>query len=257
MRTTFRSLLESGKKFIGCYITIPSPQIVEVLKYSGVDYVILDLIHDGLSIADLRALITAADAVGMAVMARVEADDAASICKVLDLGVSALRIPEVHNAEIARTAVRNAYYAPEGIRSICPNVRSNRYACFGPVDTRAKNGELVISAIIESLEGVENMEEIIRVPGIDTINVGRSDLSNAKGVPGQQDHPLVEQAVREVAEKCYALGKSCSVTVNQPENAWKYKDLPGITYFMVRQPVNILHDGYQKIHDQIEAALKD
>ncbi|MBQ6223007.1 MAG: hypothetical protein IJJ44_10390 [Solobacterium sp.] len=251
MRRTFRSLLESDKKFIGCYITISSPEIIEVLKYAGLDYVILDLVHDGLTVADLRPMIMAADSCGMAVMARVEADDASTIAKVLDLGVSALRIPNVDNAEIARTAVRNAYYAPEGIRGVCPNVRANRYACYGPVDTKAKNEELVISAIIESVQGVENIEEILDVEGIDTISVGRSDLANAKGVSGQQDHPLVEQAVLEVAEICTRKGKSCSVTVNRPENAGKYKEITGITHFMVRQPVNILYDGYRNIVDTI------
>ncbi|MBQ6451474.1 MAG: hypothetical protein IJJ29_06090 [Solobacterium sp.] len=251
MRTTFRSLLTSGKKFAGCYITTACPEMIEVLKYAGLDYVILDLVHDGLTVADLRPMIMAADNVGMAVMVRVEAEDAATIAKVLDLGASALRIPNVDNAEIARTAVRNAYYAPEGIRGVCPNVRGNRYACFGPVDTKKANEELVISAIIESTEGVNNISEILQVEGIDTISVGRSDLANAKGVSGQQDHPLVEEAVLSVAEECTRLGKSCSVTVNNPKNAGKYRDIQGVTHFMVRQPVNILYSAYKEITDTI------
>ena len=257
MRTTFRSLLESGRHFMGCYITIPSPQIIEVLKYAGLDYVILDLIHDGLTVADLRQLIYAADAVGMAVMARVRAEDADTMTKVLDLGVSALRIPDVHNAEIAAAAVRNARYAPEGNRGVCPNVRSNRYACEGPVNTAAANRELVISAIIESVEGVNNLDAIISTEGIDTISVGRSDLANAKGVSGQQDHPLVEQAVREAAEACRRLGKCCSVTLNDPAKVTEYLDMPGVTHFMVRQPVNILYDGYRKITETIHSAYKE
>lgn len=256
MRTTFRSLLESGKKFKGCYITLPCPQMIEVLKYAGLDYVILDLLHDGLTISDLRPMIMAADACGMAVMARVNANDEEKICKVLDLGVSALRIPNVHNAEIAKTAVRNARYAPEGNRTVCPNVRSNHYACFGPVDAKKANEELVVSVILESLEGIQNMEEIISVPGVDTINVGRSDLANAKGVSGQQDHPLVEAAVQEAASACARLGKSCSVTVNSPGSAAKYKDVAGITHFMVRQPVNVLYAGYKSICDQIDQAVR-
>ncbi len=256
MRITFRTLLESGRKIKGCYVTLPCPQMIEVLKYSGLDYVILDLLHDGLTVADLRNMVMAADACGLAVMARVEADDPEKMCKVLDLGVSALRIPNVHNADIARLAVQNARYAPEGRRSVCPNVRSNHYACYGPVDTKAKNRELVISAILESPEGIHNMEEILQVPGIDTISVGRSDLANAKGVSGQQDHPLVEQAVLEVAAACARYGKDCSVTINNPANAAKYKNVPGITHFMVRQPVNILHDGYQAICDAIDRAME-
>lgn len=256
MRTTFRSLLESGKKFKGCYITIPSPQIIEVMRCAGLDFVMLDLLHDGLTIADLRPMIMAADACGMAVMARVEADDAEKICKVLDLGVSALRIPNVHNADIAALAVKNALYAPTGTRSVCPNVRANHYACFGPVDIEKANSELVISAIIESQEGIENLEEIIKVPGIDAISIGRSDFANVKGVPGQQEHPLVEEAVRQTAAACHRLGKSCSVTVSKPDQAGKYRDMPGISFFTVRQPVNILYDGYKAVCDRIDKAME-
>ena len=88
-------------------------------------------------------------------------------------------------------------------------MRGNQYATGDRTACYAKaNREVVVSVIIEGIEGVKNMEEIIAVPGIDCVSVGNVDLSVALGVPGQVFHPSVMQAVLDVADLCEKYGKS-------------------------------------------------
>ena len=93
MKTTFRSLLEKHEKFIGSYITFPADTAIEVMKQAGVDFVILDLEHEQLTMTEVMSMIRTCDACGMAAMVRVPGLDETSIRKALDMGASAIKVP--------------------------------------------------------------------------------------------------------------------------------------------------------------------
>jgi len=250
MRKTFRSLLETGKKFIGSYVMYPSPSEIEVMKMAGVDFVILDLEHERMTLTDIMPLIQTCDACSMATMVRVPGIDEGAIKKALDMGASAIKVPGVSTAEQARTIAGFCRYPPEGVRGACPFVRGNGYgiedrsACY-----EKANREVVVSVIIEGTEGVKNMKEIVAVPGIDTISVGNVDLSCALGVPGQVFHPKVKEAVFECARLCEELGKSCSAQVLNPEDAKHFIGYKGISHYHVDLPAAMLYKSYKQLCD--------
>ncbi len=255
MRTTFRQLLESGKKFTGTYIMSPCSTEIEAMKLAGVDFLIFDLEHEQLTFSEILPMLRTCDACGMATMVRVPCLDEGTIKKALDIGASAIKVPGISSAAEARKAVSFCKYPPDGVRGACPFVRCNNYATEqdrGACYERA-NKETVVSVIIEGIEGVNRMEEIIATPGIDCISIGNVDLSVALGVPGQVFHPKVKRAVLDCAELCFKYGKSCSAQIKDSTDAEMFKYCKGISHYHL----DLLPTMVFKVYNQICTAIKN
>lgn len=254
MKTTFRSLLESGKKFAGTYVTFPGDTMIEAMKLAGLDFVILDLEHDQLTLSEIMPMIRTCDACGMAAMVRVPGLNETLIRKALDMGASAIKIPDISSAEQARQAVAFCKYPPEGVRGACSYVRGNGLGT-DPVHCYEKaNKETVVSVIIEGMDGIKNMEEIIATPGIDCVSVGNIDLALALGVPGQTFHPKVLEAVKQCAKLCEKYGKTCSAQVRNAEDAKEFADYPGVSHYHTDFPVHMMYKVYKELCDGLKAA---
>lgn len=219
MRKILRDLLEEKGRLYGCFIQIPSPEVVEMAK--DYDYVIIDYEHGHMSQEQLLAMIRAADGVDLAVMVRVPAMDPMVIHKVLDMGVNSLLVPDVGNREEARRLAEMTHFAPQGDRGACPFTRANDYGfgCDRSAYYEKANRDVFVIATIEGLEGVRDMEEIIGLGGIDGIGTGQFDLSVALGVPGQINHPKVQAVARQAAEAAKKCGKVYTTMVMEPQEA--------------------------------------
>ncbi len=253
-KKTFRELLDAGKPFIGTYVMTPCDSDIEVMRLAGVDFLIFDMEHEQLTFSEIMPMLRTSEACGMATMIRVPSLDEGAIKKALDMGASAIKIPDVSTAGQARQAVAYCKYPPEGVRGACPFVRCNDYATGDRGECYARaNKEVVVSVIIEGIEGIKNMEEIIAMPGIDTVSVGNVDLSVALGVPGQVFHPLVKQAVLSCAKLCNKYHKSCSVQVVNGADAEMFKGQKGISHFHVDLPPTMLYKSYNQLCMEIKA----
>jgi 4-hydroxy-2-oxoheptanedioate aldolase len=129
-----------------------------------------------------------------------------TILRVLDAGAQGIVVPRVQDAAQARCAVRASRYHPLGQRGISGG-RTTGFGTIGLQDYMAQaNREIMVVAMIEDVAGVENIDAILAVPGIDMILEGAIDLSQSLGVPGQAQHPEVQAAIRRVAAACTAHG---------------------------------------------------
>lgn len=252
MRTTFQSLLKRDCRFIGTYVSFPADDMLEVMKLAGMDFVILDMEQDQLTFTEVMSMIRTCDACGLAAMVRVPSLNETMIRKVLDMGASAVKVPDIHTAEEARKAVAYAKYPPEGIRGACPYVRGNGYGTDNVHCYEKANRETAVSVIIEGLDGIANMEEIIATPGIDSVSVGNIDLAVAMGVPGQTFHPKVIEAVKNCARLCEKYGKTCSAQVRTAEDAREFDGYPGISHYHVEFPPYVLYKGYKTLCDGLK-----
>lgn len=252
MKKNFRALLASDRKFAGTILQYYSPEIIEILKAAGCDYVVIDNEHSCATYEQTINMLRTADSVGLPAMIRIPEISENAIKKALDMGFSAIRVPTVSTLEQAKDILRFSKFSPAGERGACPYVRANAY---GASDSRKyyerSNRELVIAINIEGAEGVKNMEDIIALEGIDIINVGRVDLSTALGVPGQTTHPLVETAIRRVSDLCLKYGKCSGTYIDSPEQASVYRDCAGITHFLIRTPESILLESYQAFQNKL------
>ena len=213
MKTTFKELLERGKqgeKFIGTYLMAGSSFVVECMKMAGFDFLILDLEHERMTLSEIMPMIYTCEACGMATVVRVPGVEEEYIKKALDMGASCIKVPDVKTAEDARKIVEWAKYPPQGHRGACPFVRGNGYGSNRKGCWERANQETVISALIEGPEGIQNMNDIIAVEGIDHISVGQVDLSVTLGVAGNVFDEKVIKAVLDVADTCLKCGKQMS-----------------------------------------------
>lgn len=254
MKTAYRSLLASGRKFVGTYLQQPSALMIEVMHAAGMDYITFDMEHGTFDYRDLLEMTLACDACGMASSVRVPSLDGPTIGRVLDLGISCIKIPGISSAEDAAAAVSYCRYPPEGNRGICMQTRNNHFGFEGNYSAKA-NEELVVHLLVEGVEGVKNLESIVAVPGVDCVTIGTGDLCFALGVPGQPRHPSVLDAVAECAAICEKYGKSCSVKGKNLDDVRRYASCKGVSHFSIDHPEKILYAGYKQHIDKMREIL--
>ncbi len=185
-----------------------TPGIGRIIGEAGADFVIYDMEHTGWSIETIRMLMATTRAADTIPMVRVPATEYHLLSRPLDLGAMGLMVPMVESAEQARLIVESAKYPPEGRRGAAFAVAHDDYAGGDIVEKmRSANDEIVLIAQIETAAGIENLDAIAAVPGIDVLWIGHFDLSNSLGVPGQFTHPTYTAAVEKVLAACREHGK--------------------------------------------------
>ena len=219
--TSFKAKLASGAPFLGTFLQIPSADVTEIVGRAGFDCGIIDTEHGMMSIDGAIPLIRACDVAGMVTVLRVPSVDHHRITQALDLGVSAVMVPNIRNRENAETAVAAAKYHPDGNRGVCPFARGAYYDSANDPDYyRKANATTAVVLQIEGTDGIANLDEILLVPNIDCIFVGPFDLAQSLGIPGQVTSPLVVDAMKDIvkrsAERRIAVG-NFSVTPQQAQ----------------------------------------
>ena len=207
----FAARLRGRELIVGYWSVIDSPVSTEWLAHVGWDYIALDLQHGLIGYSGMVAGLTAIDASGSTVgMIRVESNDPTPIGRALDAGAAGVIVPLVNTAEEAARAVAAATYPPAGVRSYGPMRSQLR---IGPTPADA-NRDTVVVVMIETPQGLANVEEICAVPGLDGVYVGPSDLRLAVGGAHPND-PTVddefEAAVARVREAAAAAGIAAGI----------------------------------------------
>jgi len=207
----FATRLRNRERILGYWSVLDCPVATEWLAYVGWDYLALDLQHGLIGYSGMLSGLTAVDAAGGPVgLVRVEANDPTPIGRALDAGAAGVIVPLVNDAAGAARAVAAATYPPNGIRSYGPMRSQLR---IGPVPAEADR-DTVVLAMIETPEGLANVEEICAVPGLDGVYVGPSDLRLAVGGAHPQDPAVADEfeaAVTRVREAAAAAGVAAGI----------------------------------------------
>lgn len=168
------------------WLSISHGFTAEVMARQGFDGLVVDMQHGLTDMSDLWPMLQALSQTDTVPVVRVPWNDPATIMKALDLGAYAIIVPLINTAEDAAKAVAACRYPPVGMRSSGP-VRAVHY---GGADYLAQaNGEIVVLAMIETKEGLANLDAICATPGLDGIYIGPSDLSFALGLAPRGDNP--------------------------------------------------------------------
>jgi 4-hydroxy-2-oxoheptanedioate aldolase len=164
----------------------------------------------------LQSLIRVASAADMPTLVRISSYS--DITKLLDFGASGILVPDISTAAQAREAVRLTKFAPVGERGMTNIGRCVRYGQVPLSEYCARaNDEVCLAVQIESREGMENLDEILSVKGIDIVTTGRQDFSQSFGVPGQTNHPSVADAENTVIKKAVEHGLFPLITAPTPD----------------------------------------
>jgi len=196
--------LLAGELLIGPIVTLPAPEITEILAGVGFDWLFIDAEHSPMGMRDAQALLQAAGP-GCPCLVRVPAGEEVWIKKALDTGAAGLIVPQVHSAEQAERVVKLCKYPPQGARGVGVARAQGYGGCFGEYVATA-NEQLAVVIQAESAEAVRNIGAIVAVPGIDAVLVGPYDLSASLGKPGELLDPEVRGAIARITEICLNAG---------------------------------------------------
>lgn len=215
----FADRLRARERAVGYWVTLDSPVSTERIARLGYDYVALDAQHGLLGYSGVLAGLTAIDAAaGSAGLVRVEANDPTYIGKALDAGAAGVIVPLVDDAAGAAAAVSSVRYPPAGRRSYGPMRSGLR---VGPAPAEA-DAAVVVLAMIETPDGLANIEEICATPGLDGIYVGPSDLCLAVGGAYPNDPAVAdvfEAALTTIRDTAAAAGIAAGIHTPAGEQA--------------------------------------
>ncbi|HWQ38838.1 MAG TPA: aldolase/citrate lyase family protein [Burkholderiales bacterium] len=220
MTISFRRRLQKGDVLIGALLQMPLPEVAEIFVTAGYDWLFVDLEHSPMDARNALDVLTAVDD-RIACVVRVPWNDEAHIKKALDIGATGVIVPLVNNAADARLAVGRCKYPPMGVRSV-GITRSQRFDLDFDGYMKRANDDIAVIVQIEHVEAIRNIEEILDTPGIDGVFVGPFDLSGSMGLPGQIDHPRVQEAIGSVIEACEKRAIARCIYAHTPVHARTY-----------------------------------
>ncbi len=143
--------------------------------------------------------------------------------KTLDIGAQTLMFPFIETAAEAEQAVRSTRYAPAGTRGVAAVHRASLYGNDAEYLAKA-NDEIAVIIQIESLKGIENLEAIAAVDGVDALFIGPGDLAASLGYIGQIAAPIVQQTLKSLVERTHKAGKPCGCVAPTPQMALQFKE---------------------------------
>jgi 4-hydroxy-2-oxoheptanedioate aldolase len=181
-----KQLWAQGKPVSLGWISIANTFTAEITARQGFDAVCIDMQHGVTGLSNLMEMLQAVSATDAAPVVRVGWNEPAAIMKALDFGAVAIIVPLINNAAEARKAVSACRYPPLGDRSSGP-IRALQI--HGPDYFAKANDEILLMAMIETKEGLNNLEEICATPGVDVIYIGPADLSYALDMAPRADNP--------------------------------------------------------------------
>ncbi len=202
----FRARLINGETLLGTMITLPSPEMVEVMVGVGYDWLFIDCEHGAFDAAVAQSLLQAAGSRCPCVI-RVPNSDDVWIKKALDIGASGIIVPQVNSADQVRAVVASCKYPPEGTRGVGIG-RAHAYGANFNQYVASANDNIAVIVQAEHIDAVACIDEIVRVQGIDAILVGPYDLSASLGKIGQLDDSEVVAAIEKVRSCCSDAGKT-------------------------------------------------
>jgi len=201
--------LLAGQPALGCSVMFPSPQIVEMLGFAGFDWVLLDCEHGSLSLSDVEVMAMAADAVGITAIARPHTNSNADIQSVMDRGVMGVQVSHVNTADDARRAVSAVKFGSGAGRGLAAGTRPDNWGLGAKmVDfTATANEQPLVCVQFEHEAAIRNVDDILKVEGVDVFFIGPSDLSQSMGYPGDPAAPAVAKAISDTRAKIVAAKK--------------------------------------------------
>jgi len=200
---SFAERLRKGELLIGTLISLPSPEITEILANTGYDWLFIDAEHGAFNPQQAQSMLQAAGDCPCVI--RVPSGDEVWIKKALDMGAAGIIVPQVHTAEQARQIVKFCKYSPLGSRGVGIG-RAHNYGMGFEDYIKTANQHTAVILQAESRQAIDNIEAIAAIKGVDAILIGPYDLSASLGKIGQVTNPVVVKAIDKVARTCKKSG---------------------------------------------------
>jgi 2-dehydro-3-deoxyglucarate aldolase len=248
----FKHDLLAGKKLVGCWSSLANPVTTEILGLAGFDWLLLDGEHAPNDINSFILQLMALKDSPSAPFVRPQWNDPVLIKRLLDAGFYNFLVPFVESADEAARAVSATRYPPRGIRGVSVAMRSNRYGTVKDYQSIIDDN-IVMTVQIESRKGVDAIDAICAVDGVDAIFIGPSDLAAGFGYLGNPSHPEVQAAMQHVIARTRQAGKPVGILAPAEADARRYIDM-GVTMIAVGSDQGLFRAATQGLRDKFAAA---
>jgi 4-hydroxy-2-oxoheptanedioate aldolase len=241
----FKRAIKSGKSQIGFWCSLASNVSIEILAGSGFDWLLLDTEHSPNELPQVFNQLQAMMENDTHPIVRPAWNDMVMIKRFLDAGVQTLLIPTIQTKEEAEQAVAFTRYPPNGVRGYASGSRSSRFGRVDDYHTKCEE-EICVLVQIETKQGLDNLEEISRVEGVDGVFIGPGDLSAGLGYLGQTGHPDVRKIIEDAIRRIRDAGNAPGILTGVDEEARAYIDA-GCLFTAVGSDAGLLARGSEKI----------
>jgi len=222
MRTNLvKANIRAGRPSFGIGTLWPSPELAEYCGHLGFDWYWMDLEHGAFDLPSLANTVRAAEVSGMVPIGRLpKSRDLEFVLRHLETGLMGVIVSHTRSKEDVEFIVRAVKYPPIGERS----AGAMRPANWGHTQSSAdyyaaSNEETLVGVMVEEMEGINHLDEILSVKGLDMVVIGFGDLSMTMGHPGERDHPEVREIRKRAHAKILSSGKALQVTAQNGEAA--------------------------------------
>ncbi len=204
-----KSLAAGGRAFGSMVFEFFTPGMPRIAANAGAEFALYCMEHTGAGFETLKPQFALCRALGVVPLARVPATEYHFIARALDCGALGVMVPLVDSAEQAELIVSCTRYPPDGRRGAAFGFAHDDYEGGDVVDKiRMIHGRTLVIAMIETRKGLEQVEAIAAVPGVDVLWLGHFDLTNFLGIPGQFSHPQYREAVKRIVAAAERNGKA-------------------------------------------------
>lgn len=233
---------------------VPSFKIIEIAgMHGGYHAVWIDQEHAALDLPTIEILALACRSAGLDSYVRLAPVDYATVMRPMEAGVGGIMAAQVRSAAEVRRIASWSKFPPAGARGLNTSNYEGNYATRGLAEhVRLSNRDRWLSIQIETIEALEQVEEIARVDGVDHLFVGPADLSVALGVPGEYLNPRCVAALERVSKAVSSAGKTWGILARGPEHARKCKEL-GCLFFAFASDLSLLQLGFKATREQYDA----
>jgi 2-keto-3-deoxy-L-rhamnonate aldolase RhmA len=207
----FVTRLARREPLLGTVLSLPAPEIAEVVAAAGFDWLFVDMEHGLIDFSAVQRVVQAAGHLCPCIV-RVPDNEPILIAKALDTGAAGIIVPHVSTAAEAIAIVRAAKYSPSGERSIGA-ARAQGYGGRMTDAIAHDNDRTIVVAQVEHIGAVAQIGEIVAVPGVSAVFIGPFDLSASLGKPGEIGAPDVQQAIGTIAAACASRQLPCGIFV--------------------------------------------
>lgn len=237
-----RERLAGGERLLGSFVQVPSLAVCDVLAQSGAfRFLCVEGEHSGLSDREVFSLVVGVDAGGLPCLVRVAANDPATIAFALDSGAVGVLVPRVETAGEAADASASARYAPDGVRGLGPGRVTGWGSNVDGYVAEARAGTLVCVQV-ETRAGVDAVDEVAAVDGVDLVFVGPGDLALSLGLDPARDGRELDAVIDRVLDRASAAGKLTGMFAASAEEARAWLGR-GVSMVLLGSDLSLLRAG--------------
>lgn len=252
-RILLKQKFRNRERLFAGWVSYAHPSITETFARAGFDFMAIDMEHSTISLTEAQRIIAASQSEGVPCLPRPVSHTNDIIKPLLESGADGMLIQMVNTADEVRSLIKDFYYPPMGNRSYGVS-RAQAYGFDFDEYITSWNESASFLLQVESIQAVDNIEELLAFNEVDGVMVGPYDISGSLGVPGQTNHPLVIEASKKVIAACEKYGKSCGTQVSDStkESVEFLFDL-GYTYAILGSDLFVLWKWAEKMQSLMKS----